>query len=138
MVSADNQLQAVEGRFPGRWADPRVLLAVAFIALCILATVMQFSARSAPPAEGSQWSLSQWLHDRGFHLPSRDPSAGSLAQRNQALSAKPWHPQRACGRILQIVESACGYESADHDSEVYWACVTGELKYTMWSAYGCE
>ena len=115
-----------------------MLLAVCFIALCILATVMQFGASSAPPAEGSQWSLSQWLHDRGIHLASRDPSNGSVGQGNHALSAKPWHPHRVCGRILQIVESACAYETADHDSEVYWACVTGELKYTMWSAYGCE
>lgn len=138
MVSADNQLQAVEGRFLGRWGDPRLLLAIVFIALCALATVVQLNASSTPPAEGSQWSLSQWLHDRGFHLASRDPSIGADGQGSQALSAQPWHQHRVCGRIRQIVEAACAYESADHDSEVYWACVTGELKYTMWSAYNCD
>ena len=138
MVSADNQLQAVEVRLLGRLGDPRLLLAAVFTALCILATVLQIGAGGEVTTAESRWSLSQWLHDRGFQLTSRDPSNGDVGQGSHALSAKPWHQHRVCGRILQIVESACGYETADHDSEVYWACVTGELKYTMWSAYGCN
>ena len=44
----------------------------------------------------------------------------------------------ACGRIQNIVETACGLRQYDHDSAGIRQCVAHELKYTMWSAYGCR
>ena len=44
----------------------------------------------------------------------------------------------ACGRIQSIVETACGLRQHDHDSAGIRQCVAYELKYTMWSAYGCR
>lgn len=44
----------------------------------------------------------------------------------------------ACGRIESIVERACGLRQYDHDSAGIRQCVSHELKYTMWSAYGCR
>ncbi|WP_340118130.1 hypothetical protein [Pelagibius sp. 7325] len=45
---------------------------------------------------------------------------------------------QACGRIEEIVHTACGYKQHDHDAAGIRQCVAYELKYTMWSAYGCQ
>lgn len=47
-------------------------------------------------------------------------------------------PAGACQRIQAIVETACGYKQYDHDVGGIRQCVAYELKYTMWSAYGCR
>lgn len=47
-------------------------------------------------------------------------------------------PLQACGRIEEIVHTACGYKQYDHDAAGIRQCVAYELKYTMWSAYGCQ
>ncbi|GAB4370264.1 MAG: hypothetical protein Kow00114_30490 [Kiloniellaceae bacterium] len=47
-------------------------------------------------------------------------------------------PAGACQRIQEIVETACGYKQYDHDAAGIRQCVAYELKYTMWSAYGCR
>ena len=47
-------------------------------------------------------------------------------------------PRQACGRIEEIVHTACGYKQHDHDADGIRQCVAYELKYTMWSAYGCQ
>jgi hypothetical protein len=47
-------------------------------------------------------------------------------------------PLQACGRIEEIVHTACGYKQHDHDAAGIRQCVAYELKYTMWSAYGCQ
>ncbi|NIA67089.1 hypothetical protein HBA54_00620 [Pelagibius litoralis] len=139
MVSADDRLQGIEARSLGRWGDPRLLLIVLVMVLGIAASGLLLAGRSDPSADAADWSLSQWLYDQGFRLIPGDLPPGVGVQGGERdLESKPWHQHRVCGRILQIVETACGYEAADRDSEVYWACVAGELKYTMWSAYGCS
>ena len=45
---------------------------------------------------------------------------------------------KACARMTQIVQSACGLSQRDHDADGIQLCVAQELKYTMWSAYGCK
>jgi len=44
---------------------------------------------------------------------------------------------KACARMAQIVQSACGLRQRDHDADGIQLCVAQELKYTMWSAYDC-
>lgn len=138
MVSAEERLEAPRRTLPGPWNQPRLLLVTLALAAGLVLFSLLFLAQGGSDPDESGWSLGQWLRDQGFTVVSRDlgEPQGHLGQT--ALEAKPWHRHRVCGRILQIVETACGYESADWDSEVYWACVAGELKYTMWSAYGCD
>jgi len=47
-------------------------------------------------------------------------------------------PAQACGRIQYIVETACGLKQRDRLASGISQCVAQELKYTMWSAYGCQ
>ncbi len=136
MVSADDRLQQAAIGSWIRLDNWRFVLATALVAVILLAGAFYASGTGSSPDSGG-WSLSSWLKDRGFSLVSHDVSGQSGTSGAQGLESKPWHQHRVCGRILQIVESACAYRSADPDSEVYWACITGELKYTMWSAYGC-
>ena len=137
MVSTDDRLQGAEFRPLGLWARPRLLLAGLVAIVCLSAFAVFFNSGTERPDEAG-WSISQWLRDEGLVSVVRGPGDGASDGSVSSLDSKPWHQHRVCERILQIVESACGYQSADRDSEIYWACVTGELKYTMWSAYGCE
>ncbi|MGF1628315.1 MAG: hypothetical protein ACFCUT_02490 [Kiloniellaceae bacterium] len=47
-------------------------------------------------------------------------------------------PVEACGRMQYIVETACSLKQRDRDASDIRLCVAQELKYTMWSAYGCQ
>lgn len=44
----------------------------------------------------------------------------------------------ACGQIRHIVETSCGLRQRDRDATGIRECVAYELKYTMWSPYGCQ
>jgi len=61
----------------------------------------------------------------------------TLASGGSGL-ARAGVPLQACGRIEEIVHTACGYKQQDHDADGIRQCVAYELKYTMWSAYGCQ
>lgn len=137
MVSTDDRLQGAEFRSLGQWGRPRLLLAV-LAAIVFLSAFAVFINSGAERPDETGWSISQWLREEGLVSVVRGLGDGAAEDGAAGLDSKPWHQHRVCERILQIVESACGYQSADRDSEVYWACVTGELKYTMWSAYGCN
>src|SRR5690606_14036299 len=43
-----------------------------------------------------------------------------------------------CQRIEHIVGTACGLKQRDRDAYGIRHCVAQELKYTLWSAYGCQ
>ncbi len=137
MVSADDRLQDVAIGSWVRLNNWRFMLATGLVVAGLAVGAVLVTGNGTATGGGNGWSLSHWLKDQGFLLVSRDVSGQPGDGGAQGLESKPWHQHRVCGRILQIVESACAYRSADPDSEVYWACVTGELKYTMWSAYGC-
>lgn len=47
-------------------------------------------------------------------------------------------PPEACGQIQYIVDTACSLQQYDHDASEIRRCVARELKYTLWSAYGCR
>jgi hypothetical protein len=47
-------------------------------------------------------------------------------------------PAQVCGRIQHIVQTACGLKQRDRLASDIGQCVSQELKYTMWSAYGCR
>ena len=47
-------------------------------------------------------------------------------------------PVGVCERMEYIVGTACALQQRDHDVEGTRQCVAQELKYTMWSAYGCR
>lgn len=47
-------------------------------------------------------------------------------------------PAGACERIQYIVDTACSLKQRDRDAWEIRQCVAHELKYTMWSAYGCK
>lgn len=47
-------------------------------------------------------------------------------------------PLEACGQIQYIVDTACSLQQRDRDASEIRRCVARELKYTMWSAYGCH
>lgn len=138
MVSADDSLQGTKARPLMQWRSPRLLLALLALGLCFSVYAVLLNSGGGSSSEGSGWSLSRWLRNEGLVSIVQDLSSETAGSGRTDLESKPWHQHRVCGRILQIVESACGYESAERDSEVYWACVAGELKYTMWSAYGCN
>jgi len=138
MVSADDSLQGTKAHPVRQWRRPRLLLALFALGFCISVYAIFLSSGGGGLSEGSGWSLSRWLRDEGLVSIVQDFSDEMAGNGKTDLESKPWHQHRVCSRILQIVESACGYESAERDSEVYWACVAGELKYTMWSAYGCN
>jgi len=76
-----------------------------------------------------------------FAAPADAALSGSgevtLASGDSGLTASGV-PVQACGRIAEIVHTACGYQQLDHDADGIRQCVAHELKYTMWSAYGCR
>ena len=47
-------------------------------------------------------------------------------------------PAQTCGRMQHIVETACGLKQRDRLASDIRQCVSHELKYTLWSAYGCQ
>ena len=138
MVTADDRLQGAEASPFGQWGRMRLLLALLVLLFSFSVLLFAFHQdgdQSAGPPAGS---LSQWLRDQGMVSVLERFGDGAGGEMGAGLDSKPWHQHRVCERMLQIVESACTFASADRDSEVYWACVARELKYTMWSAYGCD
>ena len=134
MVTADDRLQGAEANPWRQWGRLRLLLAL--LASAISLSILLIALHQGNGQSGG--SLSQWLRDEGFVSVLQSFGEGAGDEGAAGLDSKPWHQHRVCERMLQIVESACGFASADRDSEVYWACVSRELKYTMWSAYGCN
>ncbi|WP_420348508.1 hypothetical protein [Pelagibius sp.] len=137
MASTEMTLQRLKSGFPVRFDHPRLMLALAIVACGVTAYALQASSRSGPASDPAGPGFAQWLQIRGF---SGSVEAGGDAAPGTSgvAAAAPWQQQQICGRMQEIVEAACSFESADRDSEVYWGCVSRELKYTLWGAYGCS
>ena len=63
---------------------------------------------------------------------------GGLLAPASAATADAGAPAGACERMAYIVSTACALQQRDHDVEGARQCVAQELKYTLWSAYGCR
>lgn len=130
MVSIDDRLgeavPVVPPAFPGafRAAFPRALLLAGGLALAGLAAAVS-SGWLAGPADAALSGAEEVT--LAFGGASGGEAGGASAV-----------PAGACQRIQDIVETACGYKQYDHDVAGIRQCVAYELKYTMWSAYGCR
>jgi hypothetical protein len=125
MVTMDQKLNAAPKGWQGRWQHPRLLLLLGVLALGL-------SLNSAVTG-GSLGNDLQW---DGLSLFSRADAADGgpdvLAPAVQVSGQR-----QICGRMRYIVETSCGLRQLDHDAEGFRRCISRELKYTMWSAYGC-
>lgn len=63
---------------------------------------------------------------------------GGLLTPASAATTDAGVPAGVCERMEYIVSTACALQQRDHDIEGARRCVAQELKYTMWSAYGCR
>lgn len=122
MTLLDNSFNAraagLIGRWEQRWEHPR-LLALAF--LLALGTSINAVVSGSLPED-------PWKNVAFF---------GEGTEVAGALGAGDWDHTKTCGRIQQIVETACGLKQYDHDPDGIQQCIAYERKYTMWSAYGC-
>ncbi|MEO3429868.1 hypothetical protein AAFN88_13475 [Pelagibius sp. CAU 1746] len=107
------------GSWEQRWKHPR-LLALAFV----LALGSSFNAVVNGDLGPDSWKDAALL--------------GAGTQVAGTLSGADWDRAKTCGRIQQIVETACGLKQYDHDPEGIRQCIAYERKYTLWSAYGCR
>lgn len=73
----------------------------------------------------------------GEWMGRQDTGRLSAAEAQVGLAGRAARAE-ACGRMQNIVETACSLRQLDHDSGGIRQCVSYELKYTMWSAYGCQ
>jgi hypothetical protein len=73
----------------------------------------------------------------GEWIGRQDTGRLAAAEAQVGLASGPAGVE-ACGRIQNIVETACGLRQHDHDRDGNRQCVSYELKYTRWSAYGCN
>lgn len=122
MVTLDNSLNVAGPGSFGRWQHPKLLLVLGVLALALTANSLigggAFSDRL-------QWKGVEFF-DRTALAEAGGVAAGDLGYA------------KACARMSQIVQTACGMQQRDHDAEGIRQCVAYELKYTMWDAYGCE
>jgi len=126
MVTLDDRLSEPSAGASGWWRRP-LALGPSLVLPVALVGSLTVAAMAA-------WMTTGWgAGESGSAQAAVDSGAMSLAA-GPARSALP----QACGRIHAIVETACGYKQHDHDAASIGACVTYELKYTMWSAYGCQ
>ncbi|WP_193371277.1 hypothetical protein [Pelagibius marinus] len=123
MALLDNSFNAraagLIGRWEQRWEHPR-LLALAFV----LALGSSVNAMVSGGLLEDPWKKVA-LFGEGTEV------AGAFGAGNVDQA-------KACGRIHQIVETACGLKQYDHDSDGIRQCIAYERRYTMWSAYGCR
>lgn len=73
----------------------------------------------------------------GEWMGRQDTGRLAAAEAEVRLAGGPQGAQ-ACARIENIVQTACGLRQYDHDRGDIRQCVSYELKYTLWSAYGCQ
>lgn len=111
------------GRWEQRWEHPRLMAMLIVLALG--------TSLNAAVTGGGVLNEGSWKNVALF---------GAGADRLEAFgtAAPNWQQAKTCGRIQQIVETACGLKQYDHDAEGIRQCVAYELKYTLWSAYGCR
>jgi hypothetical protein len=123
MVTVDNSVDRAAAPGGGRWQHPRLLLLLGALAfgLSLNAAVKGNLFSDQPPGKGIE------LFDEAALVKS---APGMTVQNLERL--------KTCGRIRQIVETACGLSRRDRLAEGVEQCIAYELKYTLWSAYGCQ
>jgi hypothetical protein len=126
MVAIDNALNKVPDGPQRRWQHPRLLL---------LLSVIAFGLSVNAVLSGGSF---------GIGLPSEEgrvAARAAAAGRSEVALAAPvaaGNLEQSCRRIENIVKSACGLRQRDRDAEGIRLCTAYELKYTLWSAYGCR
>lgn len=115
-------LAAVSRRWPApRWPGPRWMVLPVVLPLFLVAGL----------AAGTLVNLGL----SGIGIGGGD---GTLLAPASAATADGGAPAGVCERMEHIVSTACALQQRDHDVEGARQCVAQELKYTMWSAYGCR
>ncbi len=127
MTTVDNSLNETPAGSGGRWQHPRLL---AF--LFVLAMGSSLNAL----VNGGLFGPAEW---KGVALFGEEVAQGAAGEFGGfGPTSRGWDQAKACGRMHQIVETACGLKQRDRDAEGIRQCIAHELKYTMWSAYGCR
>lgn len=124
MTTLDDSLNLRPTGVLGRWEHPR-LLALLFI-LALGSSVNAVVNGDLPNSD---------LWKGGTLLGEEAAAVGGVGAFGPG--GESWEQAKACGRIEQIVHTACGLKQHDHDAEGIRQCMAYEMKYTMWSAYGC-
>ncbi|GAB4238643.1 MAG: hypothetical protein Tsb0032_42950 [Kiloniellaceae bacterium] len=124
MTTVDDSLNEAPSAGGGRWQHPR-LLAVLF--------VLALGSSINAVLSGGLFGSEPW---KGVTLFDETGVIGDFGVLG--TEGRGWDQAKTCGRIHQIVETACGLKQRDHDVTDIRQCVAYELKYTMWSAYGCR
>ena len=126
MAIADDKMNDAAVRWGGRWQHPRLLALLTVLAVGLSANALVNGGAFSTKAQWKGIALSDSVM---FSL-SGAPADG-VEQRALARV-------KACGRIHSIVETACGFRQRGRDRDGMRRCMAYELKYTMWSAYGCQ
>lgn len=124
MATVDDSLNEQAARSSGRWQHPRLL---AFL------TVLALGSSVNAVVNGGLFGPDPWKGIDLFNEEAVSSQFGGLG-----VKGRGWDQAKTCGRMYQIVETACGLEQRDHDADSIRRCIAHELKYTMWSAYGCR
>jgi hypothetical protein len=126
------QAAGLYGRWQQRWQYPRLL---ALLIVLAFASSVNAALNGGPlnggPLNGELLNEGAWKSTALFGAGTETLGAFGTAGAN-------WQQTKTCARIHQIVETACGLKQYDHDPEGIRQCMAYELKYTMWSAYGCR
>ena len=122
MVTIDNSLGETAGIDAGWWRHPRVLTASLALAGGLAVAAAVTVGLSAGWFAGEKGAAYAAVSD----------------EVTPASASVDGAPPQACARMQQIVRTACGYRQHDHDPASIRQCIAYELKYTMWSAYGCQ
>jgi len=126
MVAVDQALTRMPRGAQGRWQHPRLLLLLTVVALGLSANAVLSGGSfgvGLPPEEAGQASEAE------------GPGYSEVALVTPASAE---NREQACRRIEDIVQTACSLKQRDRDAAGIRLCTAHELKYTLWSAYGCR
>jgi hypothetical protein len=126
MVAIDNIMNVGPAPVQRRWEHPRLLLALSVLAFGLSANALfsngSFGVGLSPQSDPSYRQA--------------EPAGGG--EVSLAAASPVSQTQQACSRIDDIVRTACSLKQRDRDAASIASCRAYELKYTMWSAYGCR
>jgi hypothetical protein len=131
MVAIDKALNKTPGGRKRRWQHPRLLLSLSVIALGLSVNAVVSGGSfgiGLPPQSGGEATMAA---GSGF----QGAGNGNVALVTPAAAE---NREQFCRRVSNIVQTACGLRQRDRDAEGIRLCTVYELKYTLWSAYGCR